>query len=212
MQIYVFFLNLQLLITKNSIKNILSDSFPRIKAYFCAIKVKNKQILESDNSSAIKKIVLPIALIFGAGRIIFDLIPKIAGANSKVYYATFLVAFVFEVLAIIYTIKKYKKSQNNSINLKEALIVGVMFMVIVGGLYAIQSYLYDVYIDPEFQRETALEWANLYGKSGDVEKMMNEGDRIQETSSIFSIISSILKFSLLGILASFIVGTIVRNR
>ncbi len=212
MQIYVFFLNLQLLITKNLIKIILSDSSPRIKAYFCAIKVKNTQILESDNSSAIKKIVLPIALIFGAGRIIFDLIPKLADANSKVYYSTFLIAFVFEVLAIIYTIKKYKKSQNNSINLKEALIVGVMFMVIVGGLYAIQSYLYDVYVDPEFQRKTALEWANLYGKSGDVEKMMSEGDRIQETSSIFSIISSILKFSLLGILVSFIVGTIVRNR
>jgi hypothetical protein len=168
--------------------------------------------LEEKNSSVIKKIVLPIAIIFGIGRIILDVIPKLAEVNSKIYYSTFLIAFVFEILAIIYTIKKYKKSQNNTLDLKEALIIGVMFMVIVGGLYATQSFLYDIYIDTEFQKNTALEWANLYGKSSDVEKMMNEGDRIQQTSSIFSIISSILKFSLLGILVSFIVGTILRNR
>ena len=84
--------------------------------------------------------------------------------------------------------------------------------VIVGSLFALQSFFYDVYIDNEFQKNTALEWANLYGKSGDVEKMITEGDSIQQTSSIFSVFSSILKFSLLGILVSFIVGSILRNR
>lgn len=168
--------------------------------------------METNTTSSIKQIVLPVALLFGVGRIVLDVIPKLAEVNSKVYYSTFLIAFLFEILAIIYIIKKYKKSQNNELDLKEALLIGVMFMVIVGSLFALQSFFYDVYIDNEFQKNTALEWANLYGKSGDVEKMITEGDSIQQTSSIFSVFSSILKFSLLGILVSFIVGSILRNR
>ena len=164
------------------------------------------------NSNSIKKVVLPVALIFGIGRIILDLIPKLGQANSKVYYSTFLIAFILEAFAIVYLIKKYKKNQENELQLSEALVIGVMFMIIVGGLFAIQSFLFDTYIDGEFQKKTALEWANLYGKSGDVEKMIDQGDSIQQTSSIFSIFSSILKFSLIGILISFVTGSILRNR
>ncbi|SMC87031.1 DUF4199 domain-containing protein [Cellulophaga tyrosinoxydans] len=164
------------------------------------------------NSNSIKKTVLPLALMFGVGRIILDLIPKLAQANSKVYYSTFLIAFVLEVIAIVYLIKKYKKNQENELQLSEALVIGVMFMIVVGGLFAIQSYLYDTYIDSEFQKRTALEWANLYGKSGDVEKMMDQGDSIQQTSTLFSIFTSILKFSLIGILISFVTGSILRNK
>lgn len=168
--------------------------------------------METNTTSSIKKIVLPIALIFGMGRIILDIIPKLAEVQSKIYYSTFLVAFILEIIAIVYIIKQYKKSQQNQLDLKEALVIGVMFMVIVGSLFALQSFFYDMYIDSEYQKNTALEWANLYGKSGDVEKMITEGESIQPTGSIFSIFSSILKFSLLGILVSFIVGSILRNR
>lgn len=165
-----------------------------------------------ENSNSIKKIVLPFAILFGIGRIILDLIPKLAQANSKIYYSTFMIAFIIEAIAIVYLIKKYKKSQDNQLELSEALVIGVMFMLIVGGLYALQSYFYDTYIDSDFQKNTALEWASHYDKSMDVEKMIDQGDSIQQTSSIFSIFSSLLKFSILGILISFIAGTILRNR
>ena len=80
--------------------------------------------METNTTSSIKQIVLPVALLFGVGRIVLDVIPKLAEVNSKVYYSTFLIAFLFEILAIIYIIKKYKKSQNNELDLKEALLIG----------------------------------------------------------------------------------------
>ncbi|WP_215957019.1 MULTISPECIES: DUF4199 domain-containing protein [Cellulophaga] len=167
----------------------------------------------TDNSSnSIKKFVLPIALLFSLGRIILDIISKLAQVGAKMYYATFLIAFVLEVLAIIYLIAGYKKRQGNLINLREALVVGVMFMVIVGSLFAIESYIYDTFIDGEFQKNVAIEWANLYGKGEDVEKMMNDGSGTQKTNAIFSIFTSIIKFSVIGILISFIVGSILRNK
>ena len=69
--------------------------------------------METNTSSSIKQLVIPIALIFGFARIVLDLIPKIAGAHSKVYYATFLIAFVFEIIVITYLIQKYKKQQQH---------------------------------------------------------------------------------------------------
>ncbi len=168
--------------------------------------------MKNENSSSIKKLVFPVAIAFGLGRILLDVVPKLTETGAVAYYATFLLAFALEVVAIVYLIKKYKKYNDNLLDLREALVVGVMFMVIVGGIFAIQSFFYDAFINSEFQKNTALEWASLYGKSGDVEKMIAGQENIQATSAIFSIFTSILKFSLLGILVSFIVGSILRNR
>jgi hypothetical protein len=164
------------------------------------------------SSNSIKKFVLPIALLFGLGRIILDIIPKIAGAGAKIYYATFLIAFFAEIIAVVYLIKGYKKRQGNELDIREALVVGVMFMVIVGSLFAIESYVYDSFINANYQRDIAIEWANLYGKGEDVKKMMDDGNGTQKTSAIFSIFTSIIKFSIIGILISFIVGSILRNK
>lgn len=168
--------------------------------------------METNTSSSIKQLVIPVALIFGFARIVLDLIPKIAGAHSKVYYATFLIAFVFEIIVITYLIQKYKKQQQNSLALSEALVIGVMFMIIVGALYAIQSLIFDIYIDPDYQKNIALEWANLYGKEQDIQNMIADGQGLQKTNAIFSIFTSVLKFSLLGISVSFIVGSITRTK
>ncbi len=166
-----------------------------------------------DNSSnSIKKFVLPIALLFSLGRIILDIIPKIAGAGAKIYYATFLIAFIAEIIAVVYLINGFKKRQGNELDIREALVVGVMFMVIVGSLFAIESYIYDSFINGNYQKNVAIEWANLYGKGEDVKKMINEGSGTKKTSAIFSIFTSIIKFSIVGILISFIVGSILRNK
>lgn len=153
---------------------------------------------------------MPYALIFGGLRILLDLVPKLALVGAKLYYSTFFIAFILEVLALIFLIKKYRSRNHNALEIREALVIGVMFMVVVGSLYAVQSYLFDSYINPDFQKNTALEWANLYGKGVEVEELIAENS--QQTSSVFSIFSSILKFSLLGILISFVVGSIFKRR
>tara|TARA_R110002012_G_scaffold322033_1_gene553992 strand:+ start:1715 stop:2281 length:567 start_codon:yes stop_codon:yes gene_type:complete len=181
------------------------------KDYFCCTSA-NYTTLKTTNSLNIKNLVFPVAIVFALARILLDLGLKLIETSAIPYYSSFIIAAVFEIIAIVYLIKKFKKSNEEQLSLSEALIVGVMFMVIVGTLFALQSFLYDTYIDPEFQKNAALEFANLYGKGADVEKMMIGEENIQATSSIFSIFTSILKFSLLGILISFIVGSILRNR
>lgn len=168
--------------------------------------------LKEISKSTVKHLVFPIAIAFGLGRILLDVLAKQIALSAVAYYSTFIIAFLLEIVAIVFLIKKLKKQQENQLALSEALLVGVMFMVLVGALFALQSYLYDLYWDGEFQKNTALEWAQLYGRSSDVEKMMAGETNIQTTSAVFSIFTSILKFSLLGILVSFIVGSILRNR
>lgn len=168
--------------------------------------------MKTTTSTTIKNLVFPIALGFGLLRALLDVTLKLVETSAIPYYSSFFIAPIFEIIIIVYLIKKYKENNENLLSLSEALVTGVMFMVVVGTLFALQSFLYDTYIDPNFQKNTALEFAQFYDKTGDVEKMMTGEENIQTTSAIFSIFTSILKFSLLGILISFIVGSILRNR
>ena len=166
--------------------------------------------METNNASSIKKIVLPIAIIAGIARILLDIIPKILQTGALLYYSTFLIAFLLEVYFIFYLIKKVKTSNNGELSLKEAITTGLTFMVIVGIFFATSSYIYDTYIDQNFQINTALEWAGRYGKTGEVQEMIKSDP--EKNGAVFGIFTSILMFSFIGFVVSIITGSIMRTK
>lgn len=166
--------------------------------------------METKNSSSIKSLVIPFAIVAGIARIILDVLPKIFSSGSLFYYSTFLIAFLLEVVAIVFLIKKYKSVSNGQLSLKDAITVGLTFMLIIGIFFATSSYIYDTYIDPDFQINTALEWAERYGKSQEVQEKFN-GD-LEKNGAIFGIFTSILMFSFIGFVVSILAGSIFRTK
>ncbi|QWX85517.1 DUF4199 domain-containing protein [Cellulophaga sp. HaHaR_3_176] len=166
--------------------------------------------METNNSSSIKSLVIPFAIIAGIARVILDVLPKVLSSGSLFYYSTFLIAFLLEIVAIVFLIKKYKALSNGELSLKDAISVGLTFMLIVGIFFATSSYIYDTYIDTDFQINTALEWAERYGKTQEVQEKIN-GDP-DKNGAIFGIFTSILMFSFIGFVVSILAGSIFRTK
>src|SRR5690554_4814227 len=108
-----------------------------------------------DSQINLQKFVLPFAFLLGLIRILIDIIPKTLSFSAFPYYSTFLIAFIIEIIFIVYVIKRFRKA-NGIINFRQILKIGVIIMFITGLLYTSASYLYDIYIDPDYQTNLAL--------------------------------------------------------
>lgn len=165
--------------------------------------------MEKQIKKSIKEFVIPFAIFAGIGRVFIDFIPKILAAGPIIYYSTFLICFLIEILLIVYLIKKYRFQNNDSLSLKESLIIGVTLMVIMGSLYGISSYMYDTFIDPDFQINTAIAWGELFGQGEAVKTQIEQNP--PNKSSIFGIFFTVLWFSFLGFIISMISGNILKK-
>lgn len=164
--------------------------------------------MEENHSKSIKELVIPIAMIAGAGRVFIDFIPKMLSLGAIPYYATFLVCFIIEIFLITKVVKKFKTLNNNVLTLKQALKIGVTLMFIIGIVYSVSSYAYDTFIDPNFQIETAIEWGETFGQGQAVRQQLAENP---PKGSAIGILWGILWFSFLGFIISMIVGSVLRN-
>lgn len=167
--------------------------------------------MEEHKKNNIKEFIIPIAIFTGIGRVIVDFVPKLLDVSPIVYYSTFAICFIAEIIIISISIKKFKKLNENEISLREAIKIGVTLMVIVGILYGASSYAYDKFIDPNFQTNTMIKWGQMWG--GEAEKAITtQLKQNPPTPKITSILFTILWFSFLGLIISAITGSMFKTK
>lgn len=158
----------------------------------------------------LQKFVLPFALLLGLIRILIDVIPKTLSFSAIPYYSTFFIAFIIEIIFIVYIIKKFKKS-NGILTLKQALKIGVIVMLITGLLYTSASYIYDTYIDPEFQINTAMSFVEKFAPEK-IEESRAQLVESQKNKSALGILTYTLWFVILGFIISLITGSVLKTK
>lgn len=158
----------------------------------------------------LQKYVLPFAYMAALSRILIDFIPKTLSFGPIAYYSTFFIAFVLEIIFITYVIKSFKKV-NGNLKLSEAIKIGVIIMLIVGIFYSTMAYVYDTFIDPNYQIETAIRWIEMFApeKMDELRIQMQES---QKQSSIFGVLLYTLWFIVLGFVISIISGSILKSK
>ncbi|NAS30282.1 DUF4199 family protein [Flavobacteriaceae bacterium R38] len=156
----------------------------------------------------IRDFILPTAIIFGVARVIIDLLPKLFSAGPIVYYSTFLICFILEIIFISRFIKKYRSFNNGFLSIKQALLIGITMMVVIGTLYSISSYVYDTYVDSNFQIATTIAWAEMFGQGDAVRDQIAENP---PNRSPIGILFGILWFTFIGFLISMIAGSVLKK-
>ncbi len=163
-----------------------------------------------DNTVNLQKFTLQFAIIAALGRVLIDILPKIFSFGAMAYYSTFLVCFLLEIVFIFFVIKKFK-SLNNTLTLKDSLKIGVIMMLVIGLIYSSASYIYDTYIDPNYQVDLALSFVEKFAPEK-LEETRNTILESQKNKNPLGILTSTLWFVFLGFVISLIVGSILRTK
>ncbi|MGB3343868.1 MAG: DUF4199 domain-containing protein [Aequorivita sp.] len=163
-----------------------------------------------DSEINLQKFVLPFAFLLGLIRISIDIIPKTLSFSAIPYYSTFFIAFIVEIIFIVFIIKRFKK-YNGILNLRQALKIGVILMLITGLLYTSTSYLYDTYIDPEFQINTAMSFVEKFAPDK-IEETREQITISRENTSALGILTYTLWFVILGFIISLIAGSAMSTK
>ena len=149
--------------------------------------------------------ILGIALLSGIARVALDYLSRILDLSPVLYYCTFLVALILEIILIIWVIKKYKNAKG-SLTIVDALKTGVIIMGGIGLCYCTMAYIYDLYIDPDFQTNMQLQFTEQF--SPDQLDQVKQNLANQDTSkSYFGVIMYTIWFIFLGAVISLIAGS-----
>ncbi|MDH7447212.1 DUF4199 domain-containing protein [Aquimarina sp. 2201CG14-23] len=154
--------------------------------------------------------IIGIAILSGIARVALDYISRILDVSPTIYYATFFIAFILEIMIIIYAIKKYKQSKNH-LTILDALKTGIIIMGIIGICYCTMAYVYDVYIDPAFQTDMTIRFTEQF--SPDQLDQVKENLNNQDTSkSYIGVIMYTIWFVFLGSVISLIAGAVLKTK
>ncbi|MFD2561350.1 DUF4199 domain-containing protein [Aquimarina rubra] len=154
--------------------------------------------------------ILGIALLSGIARVAVDYISRMMDIAPILYYLTFLIAFILEILIIIYVIKKYKEVKG-TLTIIDALKSGIIIMGIIGLCYCSMAYVYDMYIDPDFQINMQLKFTEQF--SPEQLDQVKENLKNQDTSmSYIGVIMYTIWFVFLGAVISLIAGSVFKTK
>ena len=84
-------------------------------------------------------------------------------------------------------------------------------MLITGLLYTSASYIYDTYIDPEFQINTAMSFVEKFAPEK-IEESRAQIAESQKNKSALGILTYTLWFVILGFIISLITGSILKTK
>ncbi|MHA7057608.1 DUF4199 domain-containing protein [Aquimarina sp. M1] len=154
--------------------------------------------------------ILGIALLTGVARVLLDYVSRMLDISPLLYYLTFLIAFIVEILIIVFTIKKYKEVKG-TVTIIDALKTGIIIMGVVGLSYCSMAYVYDIYIDPDFQTNMTVRFTEQF--SPDQVDQVKEDLNNQDTSmSYIGVIMYTIWFIFLGAVISLIAGSVFKNK
>lgn len=101
-----------------------------------------------------KSITMNYGVILGAIMVLISVTMYATGmALEGKQWPVFLYYIIFPIV-IIYGINQYKKLNANSLNLGQAMKVGLKIAVISGLIFALYSMLFHYVIDPEFGQQS----------------------------------------------------------
>ncbi|WP_299438817.1 DUF4199 domain-containing protein [uncultured Aquimarina sp.] len=153
--------------------------------------------------------ILGIALLSGIARVALDYLSRILDIAPILYYATFLIALILEIIIIIYVIKKYKNTKG-TLTIVDALKVGIIIMGVIGVSYCSMAYIYDMYIDPDFQTNMTIRFTEQF--SPDQLEQVQQNLANQDTSkSYIGVIMYTIWFIFLGAVISLIAGSVFKT-
>lgn len=155
---------------------------------------------------SLQSFVFPFALYAGLTRVIIDIVPKLLGLNN-VYYFSFYICLILEILLIIYVTKHYKTANKNNLTSQEGLKIGIIIMMVIGILFSISSFVYDTYINPVFQKNII---ENLNNEI--VLATKNKIEEGQKNPSILGVFFVIIRFIMTGFLISAITTSFFKTK
>lgn len=164
----------------------------------------------SSDSIKLQTYVVPLALLAAATRIFIDLIPKLTGMNPIFYYLSFILCFFLEILFIVYVTKSFKEKNNNQLTFQEGLKVGIIIMLITGFFYSVSSFVYDTYIDPNFQVNAILEVVGKYNPN-ELEKIKQQMEYSKQSPSSIGILTSTIWFIIVGFVISLVTTNFLKS-
>jgi len=154
--------------------------------------------------------ILTIAVISGISRVAIDYLARMANLNPLAYYATFLIAFILEIIIIVSVIKKYQ-SIKKEIVLMDMLKVGVIIMGVIGLSYCFMAYIYDMHIDPNFQTNTTLKFTEQFSPE-QLEQVKKNIQNQDVDKSYFGVIMYTIWFVFLGAVISLVTSAVLKTK
>ncbi|RZS93468.1 DUF4199 domain-containing protein [Aquimarina brevivitae] len=154
--------------------------------------------------------IIILGFSLGLLRVIIDFLPRILNASPLVYYSSFLIALIVEVIVIWYAIKKTFRIKN-TISILNTIKIGVLIMLITGACYSVMAYIYDTQIDPDFQKNLAIDFAANYAPETLDQVKLNFENANQKISPI-GIITYTIWFIFLGTVISILSASILHSK
>ncbi len=160
---------------------------------------------------SLQSFVFPFALYAGLTRAFIGIIPKILGFSPFLFILTFLLCFILEIGFIIYITKQYKTLNNNLLSLQDGLKIGVIIMMVIGFIYAISSFIYDTYIDPDYLINTTLSIVEKYSPN-QLETTKTQLEEGVKNPSILGVFKVIINFIIIGFLISVVTTNFLKTK
>ncbi|WP_027392059.1 DUF4199 domain-containing protein [Aquimarina latercula] len=154
--------------------------------------------------------IITIAISTGIARVALDYLSRILNISPILYYLTFLIALILEIVIIIYVIKKYK-THKSVLNITDALKVGIIIMGIVGLCYCSMAYIYDVYIDPDFQTNMTLRFTEQFTPE-QLDQVKQNLENQDSSKSYIGVIMYTIWFIFIGAVISLIAGSVFKTK
>jgi len=151
-----------------------------------------------------------VAIVSGIARVALDYIFRILELSPIAYYFTFVIAFILEIFIIIYVIKKYKQHKH-PLTIVDTLKTGVIIMGIIGLFYCSMAFIYDMYIDPNFQTNMTLQFTEQFSPD-QLEQVQQNLANQDRSKSYFGVIMYTIWFIFLGTVISLITGSIYKTK
>ncbi len=153
--------------------------------------------------------ILGVAIVSGIARVALDYLSRMLDISPILYYCTFLIAFILEIVIIVFLIKKYK-AVKGSLTLIDAIKTGVIIMGTIGLFYCSMAYVYDTYIDPDFVSNMTLKVTERF--SPEQLDQVKENLKNQDTSkSYIGVIMYTIWFVFVGAVISLIAGSVYKT-
>lgn len=154
--------------------------------------------------------IFGVAIISGIARVSLDYLFRILELSPIAYYLTFILAFILEIYIIVFVVKKYKKLKN-PLTIVDALKTGIIIMGVIGLLYCTMAYIYDMYIDPDFQTNMTLRFTEQFSPDQLEQTKQNLANQ-DRSKSYFGVIMYTIWFVFLGTVISLIVGSVYKTK
>jgi len=159
-----------------------------------------------------KKPYLHLAIQFGiilaVLRVLFDVTLKFTDASGALYFSSFLIGTVLELILIFYAIKSFRDKINNGLlSMSEAIKIGLIMMIITGAFMFVSM----TFIEPNYVMEKTLVMIQENQPDSYEETLEAFEDAAENPRYLLAFGSNLMKYMFIGLVLSAIGGAIFKK-